>query len=517
MMNSKKLSTPQSSRCQILLVYALIPLITIPLLILITRLQLDWINSTENSSLNSSLTELTLIKLKKIVELKSKVISYKFRYYITVVEFEQTFLLNFNQGKLLKPDFGPTFMNLVPPNISNYTAGYFSSDFYPDLSQKAFETLNSSVMMDRLFPNLYESSMLWLYYGFEEDQVLYNYPGINFNSEYTPVVREWYYNAIFNENKLIITEPYIDYTTLEYVITISKALKNGNTAYGVAALDVTLSYIKSLINEIGHKEDLYLFSLKGCIIDSPWNYPIETRAFQEEITGISESLWAQLIYTNISNDQMFQFTEPDGTSHSCYRSLIIPNQKIGPTHLLIGCVDRSQMDFTAPAQNQTTFQSNNHLLWPIIGITIILSVINLIYLYLYTLKISEKLKILIKYFYGVFNNGLRTPYAYYLQRYSWDLDFTLTNYIFEQINIKIDALILKAKDFFSFNWKNIKMTDSFLYKKWSLIYYPINKISFKIKRLRPFLIYCTLVNLNRCREISKKGSEDLIEDINSIK
>ena len=53
-----------------------------------------------------------------------------------------------------------------------------------------------------------------MYSGFQIDEIIHTYPGV-FSSDrtYSPVVREWYYQAQDNINRTMITEPYQDATT----------------------------------------------------------------------------------------------------------------------------------------------------------------------------------------------------------------------------------------------------------------------------------------------------------------
>ncbi|AXH98471.1 methyl-accepting chemotaxis protein [Sporosarcina sp. PTS2304] len=70
-------------------------------------------------------------------------------------------------------------------------------------------------------------------------------------TDYDPTIRPWYIQAIENPDEVHWTEPYLDHTTKEFVLTASKAItKNGQLA-GVVGLDITL---KALTDEISSRD-----------------------------------------------------------------------------------------------------------------------------------------------------------------------------------------------------------------------------------------------------------------------
>jgi methyl-accepting chemotaxis protein len=84
---------------------------------------------------------------------------------------------------------------------------------------------------------------------------------------FDPTVRPWYVSAIKNPFAPIITDPYIDVSTHEYIISIAKAVtdKDGNII-GVAALDFSLQTLAENIAKSKSKIQFALVSTNGLIL-----------------------------------------------------------------------------------------------------------------------------------------------------------------------------------------------------------------------------------------------------------
>lgn len=89
--------------------------------------------------------------------------------------------------------------------------------------------------------------------------------------DFDPRKRPWYIDAIQNEGKVIVTDPYEDATQKgRYVITYAKAVKNAENGQvlGVIGIDVELTMIKNMVSNIKLGENGYvtIIDKKGNII-----------------------------------------------------------------------------------------------------------------------------------------------------------------------------------------------------------------------------------------------------------
>lgn len=81
--------------------------------------------------------------------------------------------------------------------------------------------------------------------------------------------RSWYKDAINNPDKVVLSEPYEDYTTKKIMITYSKAVFNDNgELQGVIGIDKNLEYLSQLTKRIEDYNDAYsiIFNDEGTII-----------------------------------------------------------------------------------------------------------------------------------------------------------------------------------------------------------------------------------------------------------
>lgn len=80
---------------------------------------------------------------------------------------------------------------------------------------------------------------------------------------------DWYKKALKNPDKIVVSDPYEDYTTKKTIITYSKAIFNDKgELQGVIGIDKNLEYLSELINNIESYSGAYsiIFNNEGTII-----------------------------------------------------------------------------------------------------------------------------------------------------------------------------------------------------------------------------------------------------------
>ena len=110
--------------------------------------------------------------------------------------------------------------------------------------------------------------LIWIYMGLENGS-MFSFPGKIYKQNYDPRKRPWYKSALKQKKHLIWSEPYLDTSGLNIVISCTQCVYDKkNKFFGVMAMDISFDYIqkylfgKQLIS--GGKE--YLLDKRGRII-----------------------------------------------------------------------------------------------------------------------------------------------------------------------------------------------------------------------------------------------------------
>lgn len=103
----------------------------------------------------------------------------------------------------------------------------------------------------------YEAFVMWRYVGTKEG-IMRIYPGNQLPKEFDATVRPWYLNALANRGKATFTLPYLDASSGQYVMSISKAVFEGkpggvhnvveDEVVAVLSSDILTLYISELVN-----------------------------------------------------------------------------------------------------------------------------------------------------------------------------------------------------------------------------------------------------------------------------
>jgi len=102
-------------------------------------------------------------------------------------------------------------------------------------------------------------SLMFLYVGYEDGQT-YTATGWE-TPEYDPRTRPWYQDAMKSKGELIWTDPYIDFTTGELIISAARSIEDINgKSIGVAAADIAMESIQNLLEGYKIGETGYIFA-----------------------------------------------------------------------------------------------------------------------------------------------------------------------------------------------------------------------------------------------------------------
>jgi methyl-accepting chemotaxis protein len=129
-----------------------------------------------------------------------------------------------------------------------------------------------------------------IYFGAKDDKFIQSSDD-KLPDDFKATSRGWYKQAAANPGEVAITEPYIDAITGKKVITMAKAVKNGNEVLGVFGVDFDLSVLTDEIakSKIGETGNVYIIDSKGSTIAHKnkellgTNFSIEINELQNSI------------------------------------------------------------------------------------------------------------------------------------------------------------------------------------------------------------------------------------------
>ncbi|OMJ74674.1 hypothetical protein SteCoe_26353 [Stentor coeruleus] len=485
-----------------MLLVGLMMIIGVLIVVFLIRSLLDWITSFISSTLSSNQESFNENHLASSLEIAAITMTKELKKYCKIVNFMSEAIIMISNGYLVQSLAPAVFSNHFLDNEKTYDTGAFYSQYYPYISHAGFELINASKPMDIIFPKIKEKSLTFMYYGFEQDELFYYYPGEKIPKYYTPIVRQWFYEAQLNKDQIVTTEPYIDAITRKYVITISKTLKTSKAKSSVAGVDVSLENIQNLMLSTKNDNDIILIvtTIKGFIIISPWVLPIGTRIFEKSLTNFPETLWNEII--NSSKTTTFAFEYIDQTKYICDRRLIYPTNI--PTYVIIYCFDQAIYD--SKAIQGTFTQSYSLILYLVLSIIIFTSFISAgAYLYIVQkmIKIMGKIRKSLKQILAAsgakeFNRKWR--------RYRVDTDNIIFSKMLDRLNSKLENIEREDRIYRRYYWGCIRPNDMFLYKNYMGKIFPVNNFGFKASKLKVFFVYLTMINRNRyLRNIDKKS------------
>ena len=143
----------------------------------------------------------------------------------------------------------------------NFLSKNVTSDLYEN------ERQNELMDMFRFYGQVLPEEVELTYIG-TSSGLFVQYPDAEMDADYDPRKRHWYKNAMANKGEVIISEPYISATTGNMVVTLSQTTADHS---GVVAIDITLTYLQSLAEqvEIGESGFAFLLDNKGKVIYHP--------------------------------------------------------------------------------------------------------------------------------------------------------------------------------------------------------------------------------------------------------
>lgn len=163
------------------------------------------------------------------------------------------------------------------------------TDYYndPEIENISAIVTNELKKSTELDPNIIQT-----FYGTKDKRTL-AFPEGDF-SNYDPTSREWYQTAAKNNGQHIWIDPYIDSTTGNMVVTLSKSVEYNGEVIGVVGVDIDLNTLSSNLSNltIGKEGHIFMTDANGFSIINPDDSLIGNNTITEL------DLWNEMLSNN---------------------------------------------------------------------------------------------------------------------------------------------------------------------------------------------------------------------------
>ena len=240
----------------------------------------------------------------------------------TRVPYSQSFIPSYYDWTPLEP-LTTDFRHPIYPVSFNASTYYFPGSGETDIfSESEMIDVNQSAHLDNFFGNIYQKyeHLVQSYVGFEDNGLFRRYPG-NFTEDrsYDPRQRGWYIPAKakrYENIDYIVSEPYPDFNTLQWMITIAKCVYNENGNFiGVSGADLTITELYEIVDtEILETGKISVVQTDGVVIADPEWQPTsddeDTWSYQDlEIPKISDETWSVISNTAVGETEQYEFVQ----------------------------------------------------------------------------------------------------------------------------------------------------------------------------------------------------------------
>lgn len=238
-------------------------------------------------------------------------------------------------------------------------------------------------------PTLLESfgkntnTILAIYIG-QENKKFDIYPEMDMPADYDPTSRPWYKGAI-SKNDIFITDPYLDASTNEYVITLAKKIKKGNENV-IMGIDVDFTKLITLLQYIdfGQGSETFLTVPNGIILYHNDNSLLRKNLYDVKSKDMVDEI------LKVTGFQTIDFKENKDTN------IVTANIVRGSEFILVGTASLNAM--------KKEYLIMRYITLITIGISLVISIFILLYS---NKKIIKPLKDFVKQFEEGTNGNLK--------------------------------------------------------------------------------------------------------------
>ena len=422
-----------------------------------------------------------LDQMKNLGYVQQSYIQQQFANYIYIVQTLHDLdskVLGLNPNNPSPFDVGiPLSSSQIPLNYLNYSqAAYFAAN---GLSTLGTELVLNNSAIDPIFPLMRHPTILHLYMGFITDGILYSYPGHEItNPAYTPIVREWFYTAQDAPGSVIITEPYVDASTGNWVITVSEALLNtSGTVIGVVAADITLVVLTERLANITIVDTGFvsLVSAQGILLNMPiqWKLSSTLRIYDTINTGISSIMWTTM--QNSPDGTRFDFTDGNGTDYFMVIFKIAPFANLpNVTHYLLVVSNKTDLNTPINHLESSYLTVYTVIFWFVLAVAIVVLIVTISLLWIETKKLAAQLKNVEKTFAKIIRRALFPKITKGVGLIKMHENRKGIEILIDSCKEYIARIKEKEEDHAGFQWGLTRPEDFSLYSSWEEEIYPFN-------------------------------------------
>ena len=470
-------SWPLSRQLQVTFTVASVLLTLI--LVIITKFQMGWLQSSLQQDSQDLLQTNAVAQMTVLGLAEQAYLNQEFSNYIGLVESLEamnSLILGFTGTPPLNQTTVVFSNSMAVGTVSYSQASYFSKD---TITSDGALLLEKCSAFNPVYVLMQQSSILNLYQGYFTDEILYLYPGSYISSAtYTPLAREWFYKATEAPGQVIITEPYIDASSGNWIISASKAIIETNgTVYGVAAADITLEILTTKIANAKILENGFamLISAEGIILSCPVNLqvPSSTRIYNQTSTGITQTLWGTM--QNSTQGTLFDFIGFNGTEFLSVLYKVTPYKKTGNvTHYIMIMANKTDLSKPSTDLSNSFGTASDVIFWVVLSISVAVLVITLTLLYLESRQVAQRLRNVEKTFIKINRRGLFPKITRGVGYEKMKNNSKGIENLIDACIHHIEKLQAKEESFENYRWGITRPSDINLFSEWTEDMHPFN-------------------------------------------
>ncbi|OMJ89012.1 hypothetical protein SteCoe_8929 [Stentor coeruleus] len=368
---------------------------------------------------------------------------------------------------------------------------YFSKHEELDFAYDILESLNP---LNDIFPMILNKGTESLFIGFYADELYCTLPGEYVsNSLFTPLIKEWFYDAVWSTVNVMMTEPYLNNENNMWKIAFSKAIVGkDNEVLGAMALEILLEDINDKLSKISILKTgfVMLVSGQGTVVVSPyyWGSSTSMRIYDETYTGITEQQWENM--QNGQDGDKYDIKSFNNTDFICVLYKVQSPYNISFTSFYI-IVMANVTDMKAPLDDLDLSYNKAYVLifWFVLCVALTVLIITLFLIYFESKGISFQLKLVERVFEKIVNRGLFPIITKGVKFDKLDQNSHGIEKFVKSMKIYIEKLKIREEEFSLVKWEKTRPDNQNIFSNWEDFIYPFNVYSSKNLKLREAIFY----------------------------
>ena len=190
------------------------------------------------------------------------------------------------------------FFSNISNTLDRFIANELIHEYQPETRQDLLQYFSETQSTDSSIANLYTAIA-------ETGEVII-YPEADLGADFDPKERDWYQNALESDDS-VWTEPYLDESSGELVVTVSKAYyDNSENLLGVMGADIMVGTLMDMMSSLTIGETGY-----GIVIDDSGKYVVHPEQDYIGEDQSEEAYYKEIINTGEQGMIEYQFDGKD--------------------------------------------------------------------------------------------------------------------------------------------------------------------------------------------------------------